>query len=262
MNKMLAKIIGVLFLTLPVLLFAQSAKKGGEFYQLSVYHFSSPEHQQLIEQYLEQAYLPALHRQQIKKVGVFTAIANDTATDKRLYILIPVRSLQEVAELTSKLAGDNDYLTKGKAYLDAPHKTPPYDRIENILLQAFPLAPFLNLPKLTSSAAERVYELRSYEGPTEKAFQNKVKMFNEGGEIALFKQLNFNAIFYSSVIAGSRMPNLMYMTSFENMADREAHWKSFSAAPAWKKLSSMPEYQNNVSKITTTFLHATTYSDY
>ncbi|MEO6734508.1 MAG: NIPSNAP family protein [Ferruginibacter sp.] len=262
MNKMLAKIIVLLFLTLPVLSFAQSAKKGGEFYQLTVYHFSSAEQQQLIEQYLEQAYLPALHRRQIKKVGVFTAIANDTAADKRLYVLMPVRSLPEIVELTSKLAVDNDYLTKGKPYLDAPYKNPPYDRIENILLKAFPMAPFLTLPKLTSSAAERVYELRSYEGPTESRFQNKVKMFNEGGEIALFKQLNFNAIFYSSVIAGSRMPNLMYMTSFENMADRDAHWKSFGAAPEWKKLSSMTEYQNNVSKITITFLHATAYSDY
>ena len=128
--------------------------------------------------------------------------------------------------------------------------------------QAEKPAPFLILPKLTGPKSERVYELRSYESPTEKIFINKVHMFNEGGEIALFKQLNFNAIFYSSVIAGSRMPNLMYMTSFENMADRDAHWKSFSAAPEWKKLSSMPEYQNNVSKNTIVFLRPTAYSDY
>jgi hypothetical protein len=134
--------------------------------------------------------------------------------------------------------------------------------MEKILLQSFPLAPFLILPKLLSSPKDKVYELRSYESATEKIFQNKVQMFNEGGEIDLFKRLNFNAVFYASVIAGSHMPNLMYMTSFENMADRDEHWKSFGSAPEWKKLSALPEYQNNVSKNTIVFLHATTYSDY
>ena len=54
-------------------------------------------------------------------------------------------------------------------------------------------------------------------------------MFNEGGEIDLFNKLNFNAVFYGEVLSGSSMPNLMYMTSFENKADRDAHWKSFGA---------------------------------
>jgi hypothetical protein len=52
------------------------------------------------------------------------------------------------------------------------------------------------------------------------------------------------------------------MTSFENMEDRNAHWKSFSSDPAWKKLSAMPEYKNNVSHIDITFLRPTDYSDY
>ena len=86
-------------------------------------------------------------------------------------------------------------------------------------------------------------------------------MFNEGGEIGIFKKLNFNAIFYGEVIAGGRMPNLMYMTSFENREDRSAHWKTFSSDPDWKKLSGIQEYKNNVSKIDITFLRPTEYSD-
>jgi len=78
----------------------------------------------------------------------------------------------------------------------------------------------------------------------------------------LFKRLNFNAIFYSEVVAGSKMPNLMYMTSFENRADREDHWKNFVNDPYWKKLSALPEYQNNVSHIDITFLYPTDYSDF
>jgi hypothetical protein len=87
-------------------------------------------------------------------------------------------------------------------------------------------------------------------------------MFNEGGEIPLFERLGFNAIFYADVISGPKMPNLMYMTSFADKADRDAHWKTFSADPEWKKLSSMPKYQRNVSKVDITFLRPTAYSDY
>ncbi len=87
-------------------------------------------------------------------------------------------------------------------------------------------------------------------------------MFNEGDEIGLFERLNFNAIFYGEVIAGSKMPNLMYMTSFDNMQERDEHWKKFSADPYWKKLSSLPEYQQNVSHIDINFLRPLDFSDY
>ena len=86
-------------------------------------------------------------------------------------------------------------------------------------------------------------------------------MFNDG-EGALFDRLGFNAVFYGEVISGSTMPNLMYMTTFENKASRDEHWKAFSTAPEWEKLKVMPKYQNNVSKNDTRFLTPTEYSDY
>jgi hypothetical protein len=118
----------------------------------------------------------------------------------------------------------------------------------------------MGLPQLKNDRKERVYELRSYEGPTEALYKSKVKMFNEG-EIELFKRLSFNAVFYAEVISGSRMPNLMYMTSFESMTERGTHWKDFFADPEWKRLSAMPEYQHTVSKADIIFLKATDYSD-
>jgi hypothetical protein len=167
-----------------------------------------------------------------------------------------------VEEVSRKLLKDKDYLQNGKEYLDAPSHNTPYVRMENILLKAFELAPKMNLPKLTGQKTERVFELRSYESGTEKLFRNKVEMFNQGGEIKLFERLNFNAIFYGEVLSGSRMPNLMYMTSFEDRADRDAHWKTFGSDPEWKRLSALPQYQKNVSKIDIMLLNATEYSDY
>ena len=248
-----------------LLFFSLSVKandKKREYYQLTVYYFTDAAQEKIIDQYLEKAYLPALHKKGIPFVGVFKPIANDTANAKIIYVLISLNGLEQAKGLPAQLLKDKEYIAAGKEYLDAIYNNPPYLRMENILMQAFALAPMMQLPRLTSSKTERIYELRSYESPTEKLNINKVKMFNEGGEIALFKRLNFNAIFYAEVIAGSHMPNLMYMTSFENKNDRDAHWKAFGESPEWKNLTSMPEYQHNVSKAEVILTKATLYSDY
>jgi hypothetical protein len=61
---------------------------------------------------------------------------------------------------------------------------------------------------------------------------------------------------------GSKMPNLMYMTSFDNIDSRNEHWKAFGASSTWKKLSTMPFYQNNMSALHSQLMRSTPYSDY
>lgn len=242
--------------------FTTTTPKSPSIYQLTVYQYKDSVQEAVLDQYLEKALLPALHQLKYNKVGVFKSWANDTAAIKKMYVLVAGRTMDEFARLNDRLNANADYLQQGKSYLDASYDKPPYLRMETIFLKAFSLAPQMELPSLNGPRADRVYELRSYESATEKIFRNKVQMFNEGGEIALFKRLNFNAVFYSDVIAGSKMPNLMYMTCFENMADRDAHWKTFGNDPEWKRLSSMPEYQHNVSVNEKIFLYPTGYSDY
>lgn len=234
----------------------------GSYYTLQVYHLASADQVNLVDNFLKTAYLPALRRTGITRVGVFKAISNDTAADKKVIVFTPYPSLQQFEKTTRQLQSDITLEQQSPAYVNAPYNSPPYTRYETILLHAFRDMPAAAVPQLTGPKAQRVYELRSYEGPTEKLYQNKVQMFNEGGEVPLFKRLNFNAVFYASVLAGARMPNLMYMTSFENMADREAHWKTFSDDPEWKTLSAKPEYQHNVSRNEITFLTPTEYSDF
>jgi hypothetical protein len=239
-----------------------TAPPSREFYEIRIYHLASPDQEKQVDNFLKIAYLPALHRAGISKVGVFKPVESDTAYfGKRIIVLIPYTSLEQFTGLADILSKDKQYLAAGKDYLDAPYTNPPFARIESVILKAFKDMPKLEVPKLNSPASERVYELRSYEGYTEKIYKNKEQMFNEGGEIVLFKRLDFNAVFYAEVLAGSRMPNLMYMTSFSNQASRDEHWKTFGSDPEWKKLSSMPEYQHNVSKITIYLLHPAAYSD-
>lgn len=233
-----------------------------EFYSFTVYHFNNATQEKTLDTHLQNALLPALHKMNIKMVGVFKNHSNDTIADKTLYVLVPMQSLEDVLTISRKLAIDKDYQATGAEYINAVYTTPPYTRMETILLHAFSLAPKLQLPALKGTRKERIYELRSYESATEKIYQNKVKMFNDGDEIGLFKRLNFNANFYGEVIAGGKMPNLMYMTCHENKAVRDANWKAFVDDPYWKKLSAMPEYQHNVSHIDISFLYPTEYSDY
>jgi hypothetical protein len=233
-----------------------------EIYQLTVYQYTTAAQETVLDAYLKNALLPALHKIGYKNIGVFKSLANDTAVVKKMYVYLPIKSLNEQLTIAEKLNKDSDYQTAGADYINAVYTAAPYSRMEVILLQAFPLAPQMQLPNLTAPKNERVYELRSYESATEKIFANKVHMFNEGNEIDIFKRINANAVFYSEVIAGSHMPNLMYMTCYENKADRDAHWKSFSADAAWKTLSALPQYQHNVSHIDITFLQPAAYSDF
>jgi NIPSNAP len=232
-----------------------------EYYTLSIYHFKDSVQEKALDHYFSDALLPALHRMKIVSAGVFKSLANDTVSDKKIYVFIPFHSAGDIQQLYEKLQKDKAYQTAGSEYLNAVFSSPPYTRIETIILYAFPLAPQMQLPELRSPKNERVYELRSYESATEKIFQNKVNMFNEGDEIGLFKRLGFNAVFYSEVVAGSKMPNLMYMTTFDNMQEREKHWKAFSDDAQWKKLTAMPLYQKNVQHADIIFLRPTDYSD-
>ena len=261
-NKMPLSVLVVVILSISTMSWKYHSKPKREFYQITVYHFATKSQEGVLDNYLQNALLPALHRLGVKNVGVFKSHANDTIADKTLYMLMPLETLEGALKIQDKLNVDKEYQSAGADYLNAVYTSPPYTRMETIMLQAFPLAPQMQLPALTGPRKERIYELRSYESATEKIFRNKVHMFNDGDEIGLFKRLKFNAVFYSEVVAGGKMPNLMYMTCHENKAVRDANWKNFSNDPQWKKLSSMPEYQKNVSHIDIMFLYPTDYSDY
>ena len=243
-----------------VLLVSVAAKDPSPwFYEIRIYRVAD---ETRMDTYLEKALVPALHRNGIKAVGVFKPIKGDTVYNKRIYVLIPYKSLNDFDKVTVALQKDAQYLADGSDYINASHTDPPYVRMETIVLKSFRFMPEPVVPNLKAPKQERIYELRSYEGATEKLYQSKVHMFNEGGEIKLFNRLNFNAVFYGEVLSGSSMPNLMYMTSFENKADRDAHWKSFGEAPEWKAMVVLPQYQNTVSKNTQFMLNPTSYSDF
>jgi hypothetical protein len=231
------------------------------YYQLKIYHLKTQAQEDRLDHYLQYAYLPAMHRMGIAHVGIFKPVDRDTS-ERRIYVLTPFPNWSQLENLGESLIADRRYVADGKDYIDAPYNDAPFTRIETIILCAFPKMPEPAVPGLTGNKTDRVYELRSYESPTEKYNVNKVRMFNMGDEVSLFKRLGFNAVFYAEVLAGSHMPNLMYMTTFNNRQDRDKHWDAFSNDPEWKTLVAKPEYQHNVSKADILFLHPAAYSDF
>jgi NIPSNAP len=260
--NLLKKLIVLILFYSGIMPVVQSQKLVHDFYQIRIYRMKSDNQVRLVDSYLEGALLPALHRIGIKPVGVFKPIANDTALVKSIYVLIPFKSPTQWNGLGKLLGEDKRYVTAAKDFIEAPHDQPPFERMESILLNAFPGQPHLVVPSVKNP--DRVFELRSYESPTIHLAGKKMAMFNTGGEIRIFNRLKFNPVFYGEVVSGSRMPNLMYMPIFDNVADRNAQWKIFGNDPKWKEIAADPVNENNVSvsHIDSILMHSTSYSDY
>lgn len=233
-----------------------------EFYLIQIYHCNSISQINGVDAYLKNTYLPYLHKMGIKKIGVFAPIDNDTASDKRIYVWLPMPNLNTL-DLLDQDVEKLDPMTKN-ALVDLENQdgSLPYTRVERIITKSFIDQPKYEKTSSLIKSTGRIYEYRSYESPTENMHLRKVHMFNQGGEVVLFKRLNFNAIFYSKAIAGARMPNLIYMTSFNNMEDRNEHWKAFGASPEWQSISNMPKYMNSVNRNETVLMYARDYADF
>jgi hypothetical protein len=108
----------------------------------------------------------------------------------------------------------------------------------------------------------RVLQLRIYESPSVKTGQKKIEMFNDGGEIAIFRRTGLHPVFFGESLVGAKMPNLTYMLAFESAEELKANWEKFIGDPEWKRLSKMPEYSDKVilSGITNLVLKPADYS--
>lgn len=260
LNIVALSIILVMIMTISTSFSALAASP--DFYQLQVYRVKDKAQEEKIDQFLKNAYLPALHRAGIKEVGVFKPIESDAAYGKVIYIWMPFKSLDQFAKTQETIEKDKTYLTDGKDFLNAAFDQKPFERKESILMKAFAEAPNYKIPRFPTPPSQRIYELRSYEGPTDYLFRQKVKMFNDAGEVKLFNDLDFNPLFFAEVISGSAMPNLMYLTTFADMASHDTHWKTFVSSPEWKKMDALQEYKNTVSHADIILMHPTDYSDF
>jgi len=232
-----------------------------DYFQLKIFNYDSTYQEALLDNYFGNALLPALHRAGVENVGVFKPIEGLNENLNYIMVLLPFQSLDQFEELPALLEMDPVYLQAASAYIDAPYDKSPYTRIESAILRSFTSFPKMGLPELTSPRSERVYELRSYEGATEKLYGLKVEMFNQG-ESALFVELKFNPVFFCEVLSSAHMPHLMYMTAHADTTAQRENWDAFGKHPEWERMKNLDRYQNTVSGMTKYLLYPTAYSDF
>ncbi len=223
-----------------------------QYYELRTYTTKSAEQQQRINDYWQQAGVPAYNRIGIRPIGVFTEI-QDSATNK-IYVLIPCDSAEAFGTIPAKLTADKNYQKAAAEFLDAPKTNAAYESLQSSLLVAFDGMKHLVVPPPTKRPT--VFELRTYISPSENKGLNKIHMF-ESGEITVMKEVGLAPIFYGRTVIGSPMPSLVYMTCGEDMDAHKKHWAGFGAAPVWKQLKDDPQYKDNMNGIIKAILKRT-----
>jgi hypothetical protein len=172
-------------------------------------------------------------------------------------VLIPSPSAELLVTLDARLGADAEYVTAAAGFRDAPATAPAYQRSERSLLGAFTGWPRLTAPQAEQRTAARIYQLRTYESPSQVAHTRKIAMFNQA-EIAIFARTGLSPVFFGDTLIGTRMPSLTYMLSFADIAELTAHWAAFSADAEWKELSRRPGNSDAeiVSNISNLYLNA------
>ncbi|MBU6401320.1 MAG: NIPSNAP family protein [Verrucomicrobia bacterium] len=228
-----------------------------QYYEVRTYTVKSERQQKLVDNYWRNAAIPALNRLGIRPVGAF--VEADAPEVTKIYVLIPYDSLDIFGSVPGRLAADTEYQNAGTEYFAVPKSDPAYTRFESDLLVAFDGQKKLEVPQAPSEGKSWLFELRTYESPSEAKGINKVEMFDHG-EVELMHQVNLGPVFFGQALVGTQLPKLTYMVSSENADEHKKHWKAFFDAPVWKKLLGDPQYRDNVSRVSNTFLKRTPYS--
>jgi hypothetical protein len=163
----------------------EPASRSSEFYLIRQYHLQAGPQMKLTESYFGDALIPALARMGMGPIGAFHLDFGPVAPT--FYLLIPASSVEALAELDLRLAQDSTFLTAAEPFWNAPATAPAFLRIESSLLKAFEGWPRLTLPASSASKGKRIFQLRTYESPSNGDHVRKVEMF-QAGEFQIFRK--------------------------------------------------------------------------
>jgi hypothetical protein len=228
-------------------------KRTPEWYELRRYQLRTGQ-TRVLGDFFAEALLPALKRLGVGPVGAFeTSVGPEMPA---VHLLIPHESPASLAALPARLAADAAY-QRGATALAAAAQ-PAFVRMDSALLTAFDAFPRLEPPP----AQPRLFELRTYESPSEAAHLRKVEMFGKLGELEIFRRSGLTPVFFARGVVGSRLPSLTYMLTFPDMTARDKAWNAFRADPQWQKLKATPGYTDAeiVSNISDVLLRPAAYS--
>jgi hypothetical protein len=109
-------------------------------------------------------------------------------------------SLAAMEEIQSKSSGDKEFTEA----LDAYYKRSGlgFERVNVSLLRAIDSMPKIEPPPIEEGKAPRVFELRTYESNNSATLRRKVQMFEQGGELGIFRRVGIRPVFFGTAITG------------------------------------------------------------
>ncbi|MDA3923180.1 MAG: NIPSNAP family protein [Kiritimatiellae bacterium] len=225
------------------------------YIELRTYTCSSSEKRDALMTVFDNALIPALNRQGISKVGVYTSSAElNKGIEKYnslLYTVLVHPDIKSFTDCENKLLADKKYQQDATALFNVPMQDPLYNSCQSALLCTFKTCP--DVVKVAKSP-NRVMQLRIYNSYTIERNAKKISMFENGGEIKLFRDAGMPPVFFGHAIAGDQLPNLTYMLAFETQEDQKKAWASFVSSDGWEKLKAEPQYKDTANKITNIIL--------
>jgi hypothetical protein len=216
---------------LPAAGFAQTAnEKKTRIYLMESFYLKAGNQLSRLHDYLSQMALPALGKVHSGPKIVLEALV--AAHTPQVVLIMGFPSIEEMWSVRGRLKQDKELEKAFSAWQSLPEG--PFESQSNALLEATDYSPevvALDPPP----ASPRIFELRVYHSPS----WEQIKFLHErfaGPEIKIFHRVGVHPILYASTIIGPNMPNLTYLTPFENLAAREKAWNAFSADPEWVKV--------------------------
>lgn len=197
-----------------------------------------------LEKFLGDTVIPGLNKLGCSPIGVFRPKYGPHGSE--VYMLVPHPNIDSFLTAWDKLGATDGFM----AAADTEMADPLYDRMESSLLKIFSNMPQIEIPEAVKGVKNRIFELRTYESHSRVKGTLKVEMINDAGEIDIFRNVGLDPVFFGQSLAGSLMPNLVYMLGFKDMAARDESWQRFSSDPDWAVLRKNTRYADTVSTIT------------
>jgi len=205
-----------------------------------------------LDDFLEKTLIPAYSRKGVKS-GAFKLYKPE---EKELrYLLFVYPNLATYQKIKREIWNDAVFRNDAQPFYDASAAKLVYSNFETFLCEAFDKVPVMRTPDKSRS----LFEIRIYWSPNEEANQRKIKMFNVD-EISVFDAAGVNSVCYGEVLAGPRMPALVYLTWAKDEPTRNAAWAAFEKHPEWNRIKGLPEYARTAVNNTNRLLSPMPYS--
>lgn len=210
-----------------------ASPEGKEIYEWRIYTLHE-NGAAVLDDFFGNVLIPAYNRLNVS-AGAFS-LYNPGDAELR-YLLFVYPDMESYLKTKQEIWKDKVFRKAAQSFYDETAPNPAYKAFESLLCVAFDEMPKMRTPDKNRT----LFEVRHYRSPNEEANQRKIDMFNKG-EIAVFDKVGINSVCYGEVLAGTRMPSLIYLTWYKDEPARTEAWQAFRDDSDWIRMKEMKEY--------------------